>query len=231
MVNNVIEMLIITLIFVPFGIFLGCGAVYVFNRLPAKWLCDYDEEPPAELLDKSVQRVKGFPNKWMFSGVFAALGVFLGVHDYVYASAALFQLWLLLMIAIADRKYMIVPDQFVIFLALFAFPMSVYRESVLDMVYGLCLGAGTMLASALIGKFIAKREALGFGDVKLMGAIGLTAGLYGTAFIIAASSVMSCCAFLYRLTSGRMKKDDPLPLAPYIAASAAVYMFLKGAGL
>lgn len=231
MVNNVIEILIITAVFAVLGILLGCGAVYVFNRLPAKWLCDYGEEPSAELLDTSVQRMKSFPNKLMFSGIFAALGIFFGVHDYVYGVTALFQLWLLLMIAIADEKYMIVPDQFVIFLALFAFPMSVYRDSILDMVYGACLGAGIMIVSAICGRIIAKREALGFGDVKLMSAIGLTAGLYGTAFIIAVSSLLACCAFAYRLAAKKMKRGEALPLAPYIALAAAVYMFIAGAGL
>ena len=71
------------------------------------------------------------------------------------------ELWLLLMIAISDQKYMIIPDQFVIFLALFAFPMSIYRESVLDMLLGLCLGSGVMLAAALAGRLIIKREAFG----------------------------------------------------------------------
>ncbi|MDR0425496.1 MAG: hypothetical protein LBH39_08635, partial [Clostridiales Family XIII bacterium] len=27
------------------GVLAGYGAVYVFNRIPAKWLCDYGEEP------------------------------------------------------------------------------------------------------------------------------------------------------------------------------------------
>ena len=229
MVNNVIKMLIITGVFLPLGIFLGCGAVYVFNRLPARWLCDYGEEPAEELLDMSIQRIKGFPNKLMFSFLFAALGIFFGIKDYVYAAATLLELWLLLMIALSDQKYMIIPDQFVIFLALFAFPMSIYRESVLDMLLGLCLGSGVMLAAALAGRLIIKREALGFGDVKLMGAIGLTAGLGGTAFILAASSLMSCCAFIYKLAAKKMKKSDALPLAPYIAVAAAIYMFINGA--
>ena len=229
MVNNVIKMLIITGVFLPLGIFLGCGAVYVFNRIPARWLCDYGEEPAEELLDMSIQRIKGFPNKLMFSFLFATLGIFFGIKDYVYAAATLLALWLLLMIAISDQKYMIIPDQFVIFLALFAFPMSIYRKSVLDMLLGLCLGSGVMLAAALAGRLIIKREALGFGDVKLMGAIGLTAGLGGTAFILAASSLMSCCAFAYKLAAKKMKKSDALPLAPYIAVAAAIYMFINGA--
>ncbi|MCI8631604.1 MAG: prepilin peptidase [Firmicutes bacterium] len=231
MVNNVIEILIITAVSLPLGIFLGCGAVYVFNRLPAKWLCDYEEEPSAELLDMSVQRVKSFPNKMVFSALFAVLGIFLGVHDYVFAFTALFELWLLLMIAIADKKYMIIPDQFVIFLVLFSFPMSVYRVNVIDMVWGMCLGGGVMLVAAAAGKFMVKREALGFGDVKLMAAVGLTAGLSGTAFILALSSIISCAAFVYKLVCGRIKRYEALPLGPYIALATTVYIFIQGSQL
>ena len=245
MVNNVIKMLIITGVFLPLGIFLGCGVVYVFNRLPARWLCDYGEEPAEELLDMSIQRIKGFPNKLMFSFLFATLGIFFGIKDYVYAAATLLELWLLLMIAISDQKYMIIPDQFVIFLALFAFPMSIYRKSVLDMLLGLCLGSGVMLAAALAAVAVHRAvelvdafasrllvqavDVLRDDGLELMGAIGLTAGLGGTAFILAASSLMSCCAFAYKLAAKKMKKSDALPLAPYIAVAAAIYMFINGA--
>ena len=43
------------------GVLAGFGAVYIFNRMPASWLCDYGEKPPQELTDPHIQRVKGFP--------------------------------------------------------------------------------------------------------------------------------------------------------------------------
>lgn len=27
------------------GVIAGCGAVYIFNKMPAAWLCDYGEKP------------------------------------------------------------------------------------------------------------------------------------------------------------------------------------------
>ena len=43
------KQLIVTLIIcgaaIGAGVILGNGAVYFFNRMPGKWLCDYDEEP------------------------------------------------------------------------------------------------------------------------------------------------------------------------------------------
>ena len=32
------------------SIFQGNAAVYLFNRMPAEWLCDYDEDPSEELI-------------------------------------------------------------------------------------------------------------------------------------------------------------------------------------
>ena len=151
--------------------------------------------------------------------------IFFGTRDYVYGLTVLFELWLLLMIALADQKYMVVPDQFVIFLALFAFPMSIYKETFQDMVYGFLLGIGVMLLAAFFGRLVMRREALGFGDVKLMGAIGLSAGLSGTAFILIAASLLSCAGFLYGIAKGRLKEEDAVPLAPYLALATAVYFF------
>lgn len=223
--GEIFQILIVTAVSIPLGIFLGCSAVYVFNHLPPKWLCEYGEEPSEALQDRAVQRIKGYPNKFIFSALFTALGIFFGTRDYVYGLTVLFELWLLLMIALADQKYMVVPDQFVIFLALFAFPMSIYKETFQDMIYGFLLGIGVMLLAAFFGRLVMRREALGFGDVKLMGAIGLSAGLSGTAFILIAASLLSCAGFLYGILKGRLKKEDAVPLAPYLALATAVYFF------
>ena len=37
------------------AIFLGNGAVYLFNKMPAKWFCDYGETPSEEMLDPFTQ--------------------------------------------------------------------------------------------------------------------------------------------------------------------------------
>ena len=57
------------------GFLAGLAVVYVFNRMPARWLCDYDETPPPELLDRSIQRVKGWPWRWIYAGELACLCV------------------------------------------------------------------------------------------------------------------------------------------------------------
>ncbi|MBQ3123429.1 MAG: prepilin peptidase [Firmicutes bacterium] len=224
--EGVLNIIIISMAAAFTGLMLGLSAVYVFNHMPAKWLCDYDEEPSEELLDRSRKRMKEYPAKFVFPAAFSIAGVYLCNQDYVFGFAALFELWLLLMISLSDSKYMIIPDQFVIFLALFAFPMSVYRSDVEDMVFGALLGAGIMLLVSIIGKLMTKKSALGFGDVKLMAAIGLTAGVNGTAFVLLLTSLTSAAYFAVGLVRGIIKKHDEKPLGPFIALSMAAYLIL-----
>ena len=77
------KQLIVTLIIcgaaIGAGVILGNGAVYFFNRMPGKWLCDYDEEPSQELLHPTCQRVKSTPWKYVFTGFFVVIGIMVGL--------------------------------------------------------------------------------------------------------------------------------------------------------
>lgn len=87
------------------GFIAGNGAVYMFNRLPDTWLCDYGEEPSKEVSVEGGQRIKSWPWKWVFSASFIVVGIYMGVSDWQYAVAGLCACWLLLLLAWADGKY------------------------------------------------------------------------------------------------------------------------------
>lgn len=42
------------------GVLAGFGAVYIFNKMPAAWLTDYDAKPPAEAYRSSYPEGQGF---------------------------------------------------------------------------------------------------------------------------------------------------------------------------
>ena len=114
--GEVIRAVIICSAAVGLGVLLGNSAVWFFNRIPGKWLTDYDEEPSEELLHPTQQRIRSTPWKYVFTGFFICCGIYLGLKDPGYAFPALAALWLLLEMSIADQKYMIVPDQLVLLL-------------------------------------------------------------------------------------------------------------------
>ena len=157
---------------IVFGLLAGCGAVYIFNKMPASWLCDYGQRPEDNPLlaaemrakvrregdalsvkdkeslpfdpdkeDPYFKRIKENPWRWVYSFGFMCLclrlslwgaaeaftvltpgdAAFQIMETTQLAAAGLFACWALLMIALSDYKYMIIPDQFVLMLALTSF--------------------------------------------------------------------------------------------------------------
>lgn len=208
---------------VTIGILAGHAAVYVFNKIPAKWLCDYGQEPDEKLKDPYTQRVKGFPWKWVYSGFFTAGLLRLAFFDWMLSLAAAVLCWALLEIALADKKYGIIPDQFVILTAISALGFIPFHQTFLQPLWGALLGGGIMLLSALFGKLIFKQESLGFGDVKLLAALGLALGFKNTLAVLVLSAISSAAGFSFLLLRRKIKRGDMLPLGPYICGSAIFY--------
>ena len=210
--------------FTVLGVLLGNGAVYVFNRLPASWLCDYGEVPKEDLLMR--QRINSTPWKVIFSCLLVACGVYLGASDPMYAAAAILLIWFLILISIADAKYMIVPDQLCVMAALCSIGFINYHESPLDMLYGALAGGLVMLAAAAAGRFVSKKDTLGTGDVKLMASLGFVLGFHGTVICIIGASILSAMAFSLLILWKKISMKDYQPLGPYISASAVIYILV-----
>ena len=216
------------------GIVLGSSAVYVFNRIPASWLTDYGEEPSKELLDTTTQRVKSVPWKYVFTGLFIAVGIYMGVRDPSIAIPVLLSLWLLLLMSIADIKYMIVPDQLIMILVLTGLgllpqKMAVYhRHAVYDCLIGAAAGLVIMLIIALVSRGLYRKWVLGGADIKLFTAIGFLTGLYGVLIIFVLSTLLSGLHFAWLLIKGKIQLRETRPMVPYIAAAYGIYfLFIK----
>lgn len=207
------------------GVLAGFAAVYIFNKMPAGWLCDYGEKPGPELTDPHIQRVKGYPWRWIYAAGFACLLVRLSFCDIQFAAAGVFACWAMLIIGLADLKYMVIPDQFVIMLALSAFGFIPFHSSVWQPLLGAIVGGGAMLAVAGIGSLIFHREVMGFGDVKLFASLGLVLGLKGTVAVLLGASLASGIAAAAGLASGRYRRNDERPLGPYICGCGCLYIF------
>ncbi|MBR0600411.1 prepilin peptidase [Sinanaerobacter chloroacetimidivorans] len=207
------------------GIVAGLSAIYVFNRIPAKWLCDYNEEPEKGMWG---ERIKKRPWNAVFTLVFAAASVKMLDQGFLYVIAGLLALWLLLQIGMADKLYLIIPDQFIIALAVTALGFIPFQPDFLAPLYGALLGGGCLLLMGIVGKILFKKEAMGFGDVKLLAAIGLISGIRGTVFILLITIFLSGFVFGILLILKKIKPTDSQPLGPFIAAAAAFYLiFLR----
>lgn len=69
------------------------------------------------------------------------------------------------------------------------------------------------------------REAMGFGDVKFLAAIGAFLGWQSVVFTIMASSLIGCAVGLGTLLLTRGKGGGLLPFGPFLALGAVVWIF------
>lgn len=206
------------------GILAGFSAVYAFNRIPAGWLCDYGEKPDREMWG---ERIKKRPWTLVFILVFTAASLKLAEQGLLYTVPGLAALWLLLLIGIADRKYLIIPDQLVVALAVAAFGFIPFHSFWQAQLIGALAGGGSILLMGIAGKLLFRKEAMGFGDVKLFTAIGLLLGLKGIVITLILTVFSSAFVFGIGLITGKLKAGDVQPLGPFIAASAALYILFQ----
>lgn len=206
------------------GMIAGFSTIYVFNRIPAKWLCDYKQEPSKEMWD---ERIKKTPWTAAFVLVFTAASLKLLDQGFLYTLPAIVTLWLLLQIGMADKKYMIIPDQFVIALVVTSLGFIPFHPDYISMLLGAATGGGSILMMGLIGNLIFGKESMGFGDVKLFAAVGLICGLKGVIIILLLTIFSSALVFGFGLLSGKLKSGDEQPLGPFIAAATALYILFS----
>jgi leader peptidase (prepilin peptidase)/N-methyltransferase len=102
---------------------------------------------------------------------------------------------------------------------------TVWWRGLMDSGIGLATGFGVLLAIAWIGEKVFKKEAMGFGDVKLMGAIGAFLGWEATLFTVFLSSLLGSVSGVILIAVGNAKLQSRIPFGPYLSAAAAIWVF------
>ncbi len=75
-------------------------------------------------------------------------------------------------------------------------------------------------------EIVIPREAMGFGDVKFMGAIGAFLGWQATLFSLMLSSILGALVGVGLIAIGKREWSSRLPYGPYIALAASIWMVL-----
>ncbi|MBI4386182.1 MAG: prepilin peptidase [Elusimicrobia bacterium] len=145
-----------------------------------------------------------------------------------YAAAAA-----LLVVAFIDWDSFLIPD--VLSLGLLAggvlcAPVNPYFSGVWFMKIGwsLAAAAGGVLgcwAVAALGEAVFKKEAMGGGDVKLLGAVGAWTGFLGAYDCLLVASLLGSLYGGYLLLRKRIKRQEPIPFGPFLSAGAILNLF------
>jgi leader peptidase (prepilin peptidase)/N-methyltransferase len=102
---------------------------------------------------------------------------------------------------------------------------TVWWQGLAASAVGLAVGFGLLNTVAWLGTKAFKREAMGFGDVKLMGAIGAFLGWKAVLFTVFMSSLLGSISGLLLIAFGGVKLQSRIPFGPYISAAALIWVF------
>ena len=138
---------------------------------------------------------------------------------------------MLISVVVIDYKLQIIPNRLNLtmfeigLIFTFLYGMSNVAISI-NMFLGMLAGGGIFLIITLLGGLIYGKEAMGLGDVKLMGALGLYFGLTNI-IIVALVSFLVCAILSIFLLATRIKKtDEYIPFGPFIVVGAFISIFV-----
>jgi leader peptidase (prepilin peptidase)/N-methyltransferase len=73
-------------------------------------------------------------------------------------------------------------------------------------------------------RLLTGKEGMGYGDFKLLAALGAWMGWQMLPLVVLLSSVVGALAGVILMTAGRLKRDKPMPFGPFIAAAGWIAM-------
>lgn len=177
------------------------------------------------------------------------------------ALAGMFFVSCLICATFIDLDHMIIPDFFTIGLAVIGVTVSLFvpalheihheigivamMRSGLVSLTGMLIGSGLVLWIVLIAETLLRKEAMGFGDIKFVGAIGAFCGWQGAVFAMFGGAIVGtvwmAVAKLWQLATGKKAPIAPkaetsegeatedigfgvhVPFGPMLAIAAAIY--------
>ena len=98
-----------------------------------------------------------------------------------------------------------------------------------DYILGMIVGAGIFMIVTFLGLIIFGKEAMGLGDVKFVGAIGLFFGMISIAEISLLSFILAAiCSIIIIVVKIFIfnNKDEYMAFGPFLAVSAFICIFL-----
>ncbi len=90
---------------------------------------------------------------------------------------------------------------------------------------GAAVGFGILYGVGKLGTFLFKKDAMGFGDVKLLGAIGAFLGWQAVLFVVFASALLGSIVGVSFIALGKNELGGKIPFGPYLAAAALIWVF------
>ena len=135
--------------------------------------------------------------------------------------------WILIALTAIDLDEQLLPDQLtlpLLWLGLL-FQMSAGHLELSDSILGVIFGYGILWFIYHVFKMITGKEGMGYGDFKLLGALGAWLGWQMIPLVLIFSSVTGALFGILLAIIAKRDRQAPMPFGPFLAAGGFIGMF------
>ncbi len=213
------------------GLFVGQFVDWMNKRLP--------EYKPVFSKEFFTEQKMNFRPNYILMLVTAVIYVTLiyvyGIQNTIVANLDLIKFMILtpmlLSAFVIDYNLQIIPNRLNLTIfevgIVFAFVYGLSNVAItINMLLGMLAGGGIFLLITLLGGLFYGKEAMGFGDVKLMGALGLFFGLSNIIIITLVSFLIGAILSIILLITRIKKSDEYIPFGPFIVIATFISMYV-----
>lgn len=213
------------------GLFVGQIVDWANKRLP-----EYKSVISKDIITEYKMKFK--PNYILMvltSVIYITLIYVYGIQETIVGNLDLIKFMILtpmlLSVFVIDYKLQIIPNRLNLTIfevgIIFAFLYGLSNVAItINMLLGMLVGGGIFLLITLAGGIFYGKEAMGFGDVKLMGALGMYFGFSNIIIITLVSFLIGAILSIVLLVSKIKKSNEYIPFGPFIVIATFISIYV-----
>ncbi|MEQ8234905.1 MAG: A24 family peptidase [Gammaproteobacteria bacterium] len=136
--------------------------------------------------------------------------------------------WYLIALALIDYDTRLLPDsltQPLLWLGIVASFWGLFAGALEDAVLGAVFGYLSLWSVYWLFKLVTGKEGMGYGDFKLLAALGAWLGWQALPVLVLLSSAVGAALGIGLIASGIIKRSEPIPFGPYLALAGILALF------
>ncbi|MEW5905607.1 MAG: prepilin peptidase [Elusimicrobiota bacterium] len=174
-----------------------------------------------------------YPVIELLTGALTWLFFWKWVSSPIWMTAALLAVYVLIVIAVIDLETMLIADLFSFLLGAIGLAASLVNpyfhggvsDRLLAAAGGLLFGAGVIWAMAWLGKKIYKMDAVGEGDIFLMGGLGALLGWQGVVSTLVMGAFFGSVYGVGLMLMKKAGRRDHMPFGPFLALGGVINLY------
>lgn len=168
---------------------------------------------------------KRYPSIELLTGLLSFMVAYTVPFGWPLLFALVFT-WVLISLTFIDFDTMLLPDQLTLPLLWFGLLININGAfaGLTDAVLGAAFGYLSLWSIYWVFKLLTGKEGMGYGDFKLLAALGAWFGWQALPLIILLSSFAGAIIGITLILMSKDKKSRPMPFGPYLAIAGWVFL-------